>query len=298
MISTKINLKFLPYAMLLSIVTIMASCQKDDSVAVPVTEEEAITMSEENAAADAEYEETAEIGISADADLEVAARSGNNNFGAGIHANLNLFAELSMRLGPCVEITVTPNDSTYPKTVTIDYGTGCLCRDGKFRKGAIILHYTKPLRVPGAVLTITLRDYYVNRAHIEGKKIISNLSNAGVRVYSVVVADGKITWPNGRGFQYEKTKTVTQIQGSETITVGDDVFSMEGRSKTTYNNGVVVVKNTESPLIKPVQCQWITAGVLKIKINDRQLLLNYGTGTCDNKALLSWNGGERIITLP
>lgn len=298
MISTKINLKFLPFVILLSIATVLFSCQKDDSVAPPVTEEEAVTMSEENSAADAEYEETAEIGLSADADLEAAARAGNNNFGAGIHANLNLFTELAMRLGPCVEITVTPNDSTYPKTVTIDYGTGCLCRDGKFRKGAIILHYTKPLRVPGAVLTITLRDYYVNRAHIEGKKIITNLSNAGVRMYSVVVVNGKVTWPNGRGFQYEKVKTVTQVRGSETITVRDDVFSIEGRSKTTYNNGVTVVKNTESPLIKPVECNWIVKGILKIKINDRQLFLDYGNGTCDNKALLTWSGGERIITLP
>lgn len=298
MISTKFNLKFLPFAFLLSIATVLFSCQKDNTVAPPVTEEEAVTMSEENSAADAEYEETAEIGLSADADLEAAARAGNNNFGAGIHANVNLFTELALRLGPCVEITVTPNDSTYPKTVTIDYGTGCLCRDGKFRKGAIILHYTKPLRVPGAVLTITLRDYYVNRAHIEGKKIITNLSNASVRMYSVVVVNGKVTWPNGRGFQYEKSKTVTQVRGSETITVRDDVFSIEGRSKTTYNSGVTVVKNTESPLIKPVECNWIVKGVLKIKINDRQLFLDYGNGNCDNKALLTWNGGERIITLP
>lgn len=295
---TKINLKFLPAAVLFLFASVLFSCQKDNSVAATVTEEEAVTMSEENSAADAEYDETAEIGLSADADLEVAARAGHNNFGAGINANISLFADLAFRLGPCVNITVTPNDSTYPKTVTIDYGDGCICRDGKFRKGAIILHYTKPLRVPGAVLTITLRDYYVNRAHIEGKKIITNLSNAGVRIYSVAVVGGKITWPNGRGFKYEKIKTVTQVRGSETLTVRDDVYSIEGRSKTTYNNGVTVNKNTESPLIKPVECNWIVKGVLKIKINDRELFLDYGNGTCDNKALLKWNGHERIITLP
>lgn len=296
--STKINFRFLPFAFLLTITTFLFSCQKDNTAAPPVSDDEAVTMSEENSAADAAYEETAEIGLSADADLEAAARAGNNNFGAGVHANINLFSELALRLGPCVEIAVSPNDSTYPKTVTIDYGAGCLCRDGKFRKGAIILHYTKPLRVSGAVLTITLRDYYVNRAHIEGKKIITNLSNAGVRTYSVVVVDGKVTWPNGRGFKYEKTKTVTQVHGSETITVRDDVFSIEGRSRTTYNSGVVVVKNTESPLIKAVECNWISKGILKITINDRQLFLDYGNGTCDDKAVLTWNGKEKIITLP
>jgi len=296
--STKINLNHLTGVLAFLLATTLFSCQKDTAVEPAVTEEESIIMSEENAAADAEFEETAEIGFSADADLEAASRNGIANFGAGIHANIDLFAELQGRLGPCVTITVTPNDSTYPKTVTIDYGDGCLCRDGKFRKGAIILHYTKPLRRPGAELTITLRDYFVNRAHIEGKKIIKNQSTATVTQYSVAVIDGKVTWPNGRGFMYEKVKVVTQVRGNETITVRDDVYSIEGRSKTTYANGVTVNKNTESPLIKPVACNWIVKGVLKIKINSRELFLDFGNGECDNKALLKWNGHEREITLP
>lgn len=295
--STKINLKHLLAVLLLS--TVLFSCQKDNSISdQPVSDEEAVTMSEENAAADAEYDEAAEIGLSADADLEAAARAGHTSFGLGIHANLDLFAELRHRLGPCATITITPNDTTYPKTVVIDYGAGCLCRDGKFRKGSVSLHFTKPLRRPGAVLTITLNDYYVNRAHIEGKKIITNLSaNANIK-YSVVVTGGKVTWPNGRGFQYEKVKTVTQVRGSETVTVSDDVYSIEGRSKTTYASGITVTKNTESPLIKPVACNWIVKGVMKIKINARELFLDFGNGDCDNKALLKWNGHEREITLP
>lgn len=279
--------------------SILISCQKDNNLSTePVTEEESVAMSEENAAADAEYEETAEIGLAVDADLEAAVRAGHTNFGAALNANVDLFFELGFRLGPCTKITVTPNDSTYPKTVVIDYGDGCICRDGKFRKGAIVLHYTKPIRRPGAVLTITFRNYFVNRAHIEGTKIIKNQSSASVHQYSTLVIDGKVTWPNGRGFRYEKTKTVTQIRGMETATVRDDVYSIEGRSKTTYASGVTVNKNTETPLIKPVACAWIVKGVLKIKINDRVLFLDYGDGICDNKATLKWNSHQREITLP
>lgn len=297
--STKISLKLLSVPALFLSSVLLFSCQKDASVAsADVTEEESIVMSEENAAADAEFEETAEIGMSVDADIEAAARSGNINFGAGINASISLFADAAFALGPCATVTVLPNDTTYPKTVTIDFGDGCLCRDGKFRKGAIILHYTKPIRRPGAVLTITLRGYYVNRAHIEGKKVITNLSRPDAHAYAVVVTDGKVTWPNGRGFAYEKTKVVTQVRGGETLTVRDDVYSIEGRSKTTYNNGVTVNRNTETPLIKPVACKWIVKGTLKIKINNRVLYLDFGNGDCDNKALLTWNNHEREITLP
>lgn len=297
--STKFNLNQLLCVMLIVSTTVLFSCQKDTSInEQPVSEEEAVTMSEENAAADAEYEEAAEIGLSASADLEAAATAGRNSFGLGVHANLDLFAELSFRLGPCATVTVSPNDSTYPKTVVIDYGAGCICRDGKFRKGSVTLHFTKPIRRPGAVLTITLQNYHVNRAHIEGTKVITNQSQAGVHQYAVVVTGGKVTWPNGRGFKYEKVKTVTQVRGMETITVRDDVFSIEGRSKTTYNSGVTVTKNTEAPLIKPVACNWIVKGIAKIKINNRELFLDFGSGDCDNKALLTWNGHERQITLP
>jgi hypothetical protein len=162
----------------------------------------------------------------------------------------------------------------------------------------ITLFFTKPLRTPGAVLTITLTNFYVNRAHIEGTKVIMNKSHDGVHEYSVIVSDGKVTWPNGRGFKFEKTKTITQIAGMDTKVIRDDVYSIVGRSKTTYANGTVVVLDTESPLIKPVACNWIVSGVLKIKINNRVLYVDFGNGDCDNKATLKWNDHTIEITLP
>lgn len=84
----------------------------------------------------------------------------------------------------------------------------------------------------------------------------------------------------------------------------DDVYTITGNSTTTFNNNHLVIKlNTESPLVKKVACPWISNGILKIKINDRVFLLDYGApnnGDCDNKALLTWNNGNnsRIVTLP
>ena len=91
---------------------------------------------------------------------------------------------------------------------------------------------------------------------------------------------------------------VTQTAGMETITIRDDVYSITGRSATSYANGVNVVVNTESPLIKPVACHWIVSGVVKIKINDRTLFLDFGNGECDPKAWLKWNDQVIEITLP
>jgi len=303
--SAKLNLSIgLPVyaaAILFSLTLVLFSCQKNVQPApATVSDEEASTVAQENVSADAAYEDLSEVGFSADADLQVAAGSelGGTANGAGIGAGLQVYENLSRKIGPCTTITVTPNDTTYPKTVVLNYGDGCACKDGKFRKGMITLFYTKPLRKPGAVLTITLTNFYLNRAHIEGTKVIMNTSQGDTHQFSVIVTGGKVTFPNGRGFKYEKTKTVTQIAGMDTKTVSDDVYSIVGRAKTTYNNGTTVVLDTETPLIKAVACDWIESGVLKIKINDRVLYLDFGNGDCDNKATLKWGDHVIDITLP
>jgi hypothetical protein len=152
-------------------------------------------------------------------------------------------------------------------------------------------------------MTITLRDFYLNRAHIEGTKTFSNLSENSNIKFTVQVAGGKVTFPSGRGYSYQSMKYVKQIEGGSTRIIRDDVYSVEGRSKTEFNGGLTITLDTETPLIKKVACHWINKGELKIKINSRVLFLNYGApgnGECDNKALLTWNNGnnQRLITLP
>lgn len=283
--------------------TILYSCKKEASLSdsTPLTEEEAATYSDESAQAEASFDDVEDLGMTAAEEEGVVSTSGRSAEEG--RNRVFLFAELRLRIGHCAEITVTPNDSTYPKTITIDFGDGCICADGKFRKGAVIIHLTAPIRRPGAVATITLRNFYLNRAHIEGTKTISNLSENGNIKFTVQVVGGRVTLPNGRGYAYQSLKYVKQIAGGSTAICRDDVFTVEGRSETEFNNGLRIVLNTESPLVKKVVCPWISNGLLKIKINNRVLFLNYGApnnGDCDNKAMLTWNDGnnQRLITLP
>ena len=279
--------------------TMLFSCQKDLSSDnnQTVTEEQATTYSEESSMAEASFDDAEDLATTA-ADEE------NNASEFGLNGRLYrpLFTELRAAIGNCADITVTPNDSTYPKTITIDFGNGCLGLDGKFRSGAIIIHLTAPLRRPGSVVTITFRNFYVNRVHLQGTKIISNFSEPPVHKWSVQVVGGKVTFPSGRGYSYQSIKVKTQVGGMDTRIVRDDVYELTGRSQTEFNNGLTITLNTETPLVKKVACPWISDGKLKIKINDRVLFLNYGfpaNGQCDNKALLTWNNGnnQRVVIL-
>ena len=256
------------FAVLFSVFLI--SCQKENSLsntADTLTEEEAANFSDESSQAEASFDDAEDVSMIAAEEEGDASMYGRS-------------------------------------TDTIDFGpNGCLCADGKYRRGAIVIHLTAPIRRPGAVMTITFVDFYLNRAHIEGTKVLSNLSENGNIKFTVQVTGGKVTFPNGRGYKYDGIKYVKQIQGGNTRPIRDDAYSIEGRSKTEFNGGLVVNLNTESPLIKKVVCPWISNGVLKIKINSRVLFLDYGApnnGNCDNKAMLTWNNGnnQRLITLP
>jgi hypothetical protein len=286
--------------------TILFSCQKEGSLSETnstdnLTEEEAATYSDESVQAEASFDDVEDISMSAAEDESDATLHGRVAESA---RRTPTFVDLRLRLGNCATITVSPNDSTYPKTITIDFGpNGCWCADGKYRRGAIIIHLTGPIRRSGSVMTITLRDFYLNRAHIEGTKTLSNLSENGNIKFTVQVTGGKVTFPNGRGYKYQVLKYVKQIEGGDTRRINDDVYSVEGRSKTEFNNGVFVTFNSESPLIKKNACPWISNGTLKINANGWIMLVDYGApnnGDCDNKALLTWNNGnnQRLITLP
>ena len=279
--------------------TMLFSCQKDVSSTnnQAVTEAQAASYSEETSMAEASFDDAEDIATTAADEEGNASEYGIN--GRGFNPS---FIELRAAIGNCATITVTPNDSTYPKTITIDFGTGCLGLDGKFRSGAIVVHLTAPLRRPGSVVTITFRNYFVNRVHLEGTKIISNLSDPPAHKWSVQVVGGKVTFPGGRGWSYQSLKVKTQVAGMDTRIVRDDVYEITGRSQTEFNGGLTITLNTETPLVKKVACPWISDGKLKIKINYRVLYLDYGipnNGHCDNKALLTWNNGagQRVIML-
>jgi len=276
------------------------SCQKETSLNNPtneVTEEQAATYSDESAQADASFDDVA--------DLSMTAADADNSAAIGRTTRLYVpdFAELRLVIGTCPTITVSPNDSTYPKTITIDFGDSCVGIDGKLRSGKIVLHLTGPIRRSGSVLTITFVNFYLNHVHLEGTKIISNLSENNTVKFTVQVVGGKVTFRSGRGYSYESFKYKKQIAGMDTRIVRDDVFEITGWAKIKYNNGLLVKFETVDPLIKKVNCPWISDGTLKIQINDRVLKLDYGfphNGDCDNKALLTWNNGnsQRVILLP
>ena len=207
--------------------------------------------------------------------------------------------------GGCATISISPFDTlNWPKTLEIDFGeTNCQGVDGKYRRGMINAVLTGRYRDSLTIVTISPENYYVDDYKVEGLKTVTNLGHItdGKMTFAVVVQNAVITNPNGEEFHWSSERTRVWAEGEATAwpIVMDDVFEISGESSgTTYKNLNFFIQTTE-PLRVERDCEWIVSGELEVTPEGYDTrTLNYGDGNCDNKANLTVNGVNYIITLP
>jgi hypothetical protein len=77
----------------------------------------------------------------------------------------------------------------------------------------------------------------------------------------------------------------------------DDAYEIVGTSSGTNSSGKTYSFATQTPLLKSIGCQWIKSGKLSIKREGKKdALIDYGTGTCDDKATLNVGTWTKEIT--
>lgn len=277
------------------------SCKKDNNI-----NSEADNSPTELAATQEATTEEAETEAQFDDVFNITASMNSSQVGEdlGVGANVSGLYELgsttTSNTVPCFTITVVPNiPHVFPKTVTIDFGNGCLGRDGKYRKGKIVSIYTNPMVVPGAKVSTTFVDYYVDSFHIEGTHITENTSTSNMQGWKIIVIDGKVTnTNNNRWRKWNSTKNVLQIEGNGTPHFPlDDVYKINGNARGSNSAGHTWASLVVDPLIKKFTCPWIVKGKVQLIRDGREALLDYGNGNCDNQAIIYINGIPHVITL-
>lgn len=198
----------------------------------------------------------------------------------------------------CATVTVTPV-SGFPKTIMIDFGTGCTTPNGISRSGIIRVVVSDSLRRPGSSSVMTFENYFVNGFKKEGIITWTNTSTTVTRSWRREVVDGKITAPGGRFWLHESIKEVVQVDGLRTPRLPfDDIFIITGTGSVTNANNVTRTSIITEPLQKKVSCRFIDRGRIRFQGPNHFAILDYGNGTCDNAATISIDGNPpRAITL-
>jgi len=235
--------------------------------------------------------------------------------GVGVFGQANLNTDLltgrpdSVRCFTVTKIHLNP-PAPFPLKVIIDFGAGCLGRDGKMRSGQIVTIYTGPLLVPGSSASTEFVNYKVDSISVQGLHKVTNTSGttpgSNFREFTIDVTNARLTKPNGDYSKWNSHKVRTQVEGNGTLVPHDDVFRITGHARGQVKHGLILF-NWRSEIIQPLfrkfTCRWVSKGVVKTwrdtlpSTSPWVAILDYGNGTCDNQATLTINGVSQQITL-
>jgi len=219
-------------------------------------------------------------------------------------ADYQLTAVGSLKSGTVVCKTITvekPDTALWPKTITVDYGDGCEGPNGRIRKGTIIITVTGRYMLEGSQRTVRFEDYYVNDFKMEGIKTITNQGrNDNDDLYfSIALIGGKVS-NDSITISKDFSRTRTWISGEDTPRFHkDDEYKIEGSATGVNRRGISYTRTITSPLHTAVVCRWIKSGTVQIVADGKKdRIIDYGDGTCDNKATVTIGDKTREIELP
>jgi len=219
------------FAIMLMVI-LFAGCNKEDKEA---STDEEITTVQDNANAEKIFSDVSDISDQAYNSFQ-AAKSTTN---------------VGEIIGDCAVLSL--DTISFPRTLTIDFGdTNCLCADGRYRRGKILVTFTGKYRDEGTVITHAFNDYFVNDNQVLGTKTVTNEGkNENNHTYFTIAVDGVIIKANGTGqITWISERVREWILGEETSEWLDDVYLITGNGSGTTASGKSYTIEITNSLLK------------------------------------------------
>jgi hypothetical protein len=200
--------------------------------------------------------------------------------------------------------TVTNDAAT--KTVTIDFGTGCVGLEGVTRKGKIAIQYVGTDLQTSAMRTLIFTNYTVNSTSITGSISQTGFQRTVSTSYSFSISSNglQVILSDGR------TYTLNNLQRNYSINLGatvqdisDDVTTITGTYSQTNSAGSTTAIDITSPITYNGSCAstgilYPSSGTYKITEGSLVYTIDWGTGVCDKSVSVTVFGKTSIKTLP
>lgn len=206
--------------------------------------------------------------------------------------------EKSAETWDCLTVTIHPNgtDEFWPRSWTLDYGTeNCECYKGISRRGKIHVSISDWWRNEGSYREITFEDFYFNDNKLIGVKTYLNtgVNESGNMTFTKTVADAQLTYGDTATMSWNSEKYSELIEGTETFKFADDVWSVTGGGSGVNVDGKNYTFTITSALIYKNRCYFPVSGEIEFVIpNEENLVINYGSGECDDVATAKVGDGE------
>jgi hypothetical protein len=199
------------------------------------------------------------------------------------------------RISKCA--TVTVSGTTYPKTITIDYGTGCSDGRGPTKKGKIIITISDTIANAGSVKTVTYQDFYIDSMKVDLTSTLKNLGKNTAGNWVIAYNYTQKTVRNSATIVDTDADTTEWVSGFTTSAKSDDVFYKTGSGSITINDTIAYSRTITKALLTDISCGYIKSGTIVLTNKTNTVTIDYGDGTCDNVATVTTNGTTETINL-
>lgn len=220
-------------------------------------------------------------------DIDNILEDDDNDFnllGKGVEQSKSSIAD-------CVVRTVEENPNENTITITLDFGDGCVGKRGREFKGKIIIVYERT--DTGYSKSVTFEGFSIDGNVLEGSKsVVKVKENENGNKEATHTVDLTLTLSTGEMVSLEGTRIREKIEGDGTILRGDDVYLISGSWRFINKNGVEFSGTIIEKLRREYACKYIVSGVTEISKNGNVYTLDFGDGSCDNKATLTNAAGE------
>lgn len=256
---------------------LFTSCEPSDSVQPDLSAEEKL----DNEAVESEIDEN--FYYEDVDDLTTAAVDANVNGSGKVQADDRLNGATITRVG-----------DSENGTLTIDFGSGSTDGQGRTRRGSIQVRYTGRQDRSNSTRELTFIDFRVGDVKVEGTRRITLLSSdAEVTVEQIDVEEGRITFADG-SIARRRLHRIRERHHTGNLL---DRLIIYGTEEGNHRNGRGFYIEILEPLVFDRTC--IQSGGLiavegkkLIKHSEREITVDYGDGTCDNKVTITNKNGR------
>jgi hypothetical protein len=214
----------------------------------------------------------------------------------------------------CAQVTIVPKGSNPTGTITINFGsTGCLCKDGRRRKGKITSVFTDRIRTQGAVINTSYENYGVTRRGSSDFVMFDNSSTKKTTTTSAPaeISDNailgitrevnmKMMLPAGSTFSYTGSRQMVWDLG-QLANRWDNVYTTKAGSSQSGvdRKGRNYTMTVDTDVVRKAECAYAgfykpVSGQITIQHDSKTKVVNFGDGsTCDNEVDVSISGKRR-----
>lgn len=280
-----------------------ASCDKSDDSVKFIGEDE-ISITDVASVIDTEVA-IANVMTEVDYESDMFTLEESSTKSGGYGYRFQNLAELYKRwrcyqndLGPVVTIEEGDNEG-FPKTITIDYGDGITLRNGRVISGIVTIVVSALPRTDGAMREFTYQNFKVDSIGIAGYKKVVFSGESGVSRKFDHEYDLNFTFADETEVSCVGNKTKEWVEGLDTsYDRADDKIHITGQDVFVDSENNEFKKEIADYLLRLGTCKFIVSGVVVYSQNSEEFArVDFGDGTCDDKAIKTTTDGDEEITL-